>query len=256
MFLKYFSIKINVLLIFLVFIKFLILYFCIFKNKLSLFLSLQKYKIKNWIKPLEINKNLVFLKEYFQKRKIGFYVDVGCFHPIRFSNTLFLYNKGWSGLNIDLSKKSVDLFNISRPRDLNLNYGVGDKNCEMEFFYNKDFFQSNTLNKEFKNYFLKSEKIKTKKIEVKTLDFLLNSYFPGKKIDLLDIDAEGFDYEVLKGINFKKNIIDLIMIEVHHFSKETTDKSLKIRKLLEEEDFFLIYGDYPGNCVFKNKKLN
>ena len=46
------------------------------------------------------------------------------------------------------------------------------------------------------------------------------------------------------------------MIEVHHFSKETTDKSLKIRKLLEEEDFFLIYGDYPGNCVFKNKKLN
>lgn len=224
--------------------------------KLSLFLSLQKYKIKNLIKPLEINKNLIFLKEYFQKRKIGFYVDVGCFHPIRFSNTLFLYKKGWSGLNIDLSKKSIDLFNISRPRDLNLNYGIGEKNCEKEFFYNKDFFQSNTFNKEFKNYFLKSGDLKKKKIEVKTLDFLLNSYFPGKKIDLLDIDAEGFDYEVLKGINFKKNIIDLIMIEVHHFSKETTDKSLKIRKLLEEEDFFLIYGDYPGNCVFKNKKLN
>jgi FkbM family methyltransferase len=224
--------------------------------KLSLFLGLQKYKIKNFIKPLEINKNLVFLKKYFQKRKIGFYVDVGCFHPIRFSNTLFLYKKGWSGLNIDLSKKSIDLFNISRPRDLNLNYGIGDKNYEKEFFYNKDFFQSNTFNKEFKNYFLKSEDIKTKKIEVKTLDFLLNSYFPGKKIDLLDIDAEGFDYEVLKGINFKKNIIDLIMIEVHHFSKETIDKSFKIRKLLEEEDFFIIYGDYPGNCIFKNKKLN
>lgn len=224
--------------------------------RINLILSLQKYKIKNFIKPLEINKNLVFIKEYFKNKKTGFYVDVGCFHPIRFSNTLFLYNKGWSGLNLDLSKKSIDLFDISRPRDLNLNYGVGNKNCKMEFYYNKDVFQSNTLNEEFKKYFLKSKEVKTKKIEVKTLDSILKSYFPKKKIDLLDIDAEGFDYEVLEGINFKETYIELIMIEVHHFSKKTIEKSAKIRKLLEGEGYSLIYGDYPGNCIFKNKKLN
>ena len=221
--------------------------------KINLFFSYLKYKIKNFIKPLEINKNLVFIKEYFKNRKTGFYVDVGCFHPIRFSNTLFLYNKGWSGLNLDLSKKSIDLFNMSRPRDLNLNYGVGNKNCEMEFYYNKDLFQSNTLNQEFKRYFLKPKGIKKKKIEVKTLDFILKSYFPNQKIDLLDIDAEGFDYEVLKGINFEETDIELIMIEVHHFNEKTIEKSVKIRKLLEDEGFILIYGDYPGNCIFKNK---
>lgn len=221
--------------------------------KINLFFSYLKYKIKNFIKPLEINKNLVFIKEYFKNRKTGFYVDVGCFHPIRFSNTLFLYNKGWSGLNLDLSKKSIDLFNMSRPRDLNLNYGVGNKNCEMEFYYNKDLFQSNTLNQEFKKYFLKPKGIKKKKIEVKTLDFILKSYFPNQKIDLLDIDAEGFDYEVLKGINFEETDIELIMIEVHHFNEKTIEKSVKIRKLLEDEGFILIYGDYPGNCIFKNK---
>ena len=183
-------------------------------------------------------------------------MDVGCFHPIRLSNTLFLYKKGWIGLNLDLSEKTIDLFNLSRPRDTNLNYGVGDKNCEIEFYYNKDTFQSNTLNDQFKDYFLKKKDLKKKKIEVKTLSFLLNKYFPQKKIDLLDIDAEGFDYEVLKGIDFKKNIINLIMIEVHSFSQETTDKSIKIRNLLESEGFSLIYGDYPGNCVFKNKKLD
>ena len=121
---------------------------------------------------------------------------------------------------------------------------------------NKDTFQSNTLNDQFKDYFLKKKDLKNKKIEVKTLSFLLDKYFPQKKIDLLDIDAEGFDYEVLKGIDFKKNIINLIMIEVHYFSQETIDKSIKIRNLLESEGFSLIYGDYPGNCVFKNKKLD
>ena len=222
----------------------------------SLFLNLVKYQLKNLIKPSQINKNLEFIKKYFEKKNLGFYVDVGCFHPIRFSNTLFLYKKGWNGLNLDLSKKTIDLFNLSRPRDTNLNYGAGDKNCEMEFYYNKDTFQSNTLNVQFKDYFLKKKDLKKKKIEVKTLSFLLDKYFPQKKIDLLDIDAEGFDYEVLKGIDFKKNIINLIMIEVHFFSQETTDKSIKIRNLLESEGFSLIYGDYPGNCVFKNKKLD
>jgi len=224
--------------------------------RLYLLLNLQKYKIKNFIKPLEINENLTFVKKYFENRKKGFYIDVGCFHPIRFSNTLFLHKKGWSGLNLDLSKKSIDLFKMSRPRDLSLNYGIGDKNCEMDFFYNKDLFHTNTLNVQFRDYFLKKNEVKTKKVEVKTLEYLLNLYFPQKKIDLLDIDAEGFDYEVLKGINFKINTIELIMIEVHHFSKETINKSQKIKNLLEQEGFYLIYGDYPGNCIFKNKKLD
>ena len=224
--------------------------------KMSLFLNIQKYRFRNLIKPLEANKNLKFVKEYFIKKKIGFYVDVGCFHPIRFSNTLFLYQKGWTGLNLDLSKKTIDLFKMSRPKDLNLNYGVGDKNCEMEYYYNKDIFQSNTFNDQFKDHFLKPQNLKKKRIEVKTLSYLLNLYFPQKTIDLLDIDAEGFDYEILKGIDFKKNIINLIMIEVHHFSKETIDKSIKIRNLLEQEGFILVCGDFPGNCVFRNKELN
>ena len=139
----------------------------------SLFLNLAKYQLKNLIKPSQINENLEFIKKYFEKKKLGFYVDVGCFHPIRFSNTLFLYKKGWNGLNLDLSKKTIDLFNLSRPRDTNLNYGVGDKNCEMEFYYNKDTFQSNTLNVQFKDYFLKKKDLKKKKIEVKTLFFFI-----------------------------------------------------------------------------------
>ena len=48
----------------------------------------------------------------------------------------------------------------------------------------------------------------------------MESYSTEKKIDLLDIDAEGLDLEVLKGIDFEKYTIDLIMIEVHHYDEK------------------------------------
>jgi hypothetical protein len=32
---------------------------------------------------------------------VGFFVDVGCFHPLFYSNTWKLYKKGWRGVNID-----------------------------------------------------------------------------------------------------------------------------------------------------------
>ena len=43
----------------------------------------------------------LFLNEYFEKISNGFYVDIGCHHPKRFSNTYLLYKKGWKGVNID-----------------------------------------------------------------------------------------------------------------------------------------------------------
>ena len=61
-----------------------------------------------------------YIKEYFKDKKNGFYVDIGCFHPIMYSNTCLLYNKGWSGINIDLNQTSIDLFNIARKRDKNI----------------------------------------------------------------------------------------------------------------------------------------
>lgn len=35
----------------------------------------------------------------------GFYVDVGCGHPVFISNTAFLRERGWSGLNIDMDER-------------------------------------------------------------------------------------------------------------------------------------------------------
>ena len=57
--------------------------------------------------------------DYFNKTDSGFYVDIGCHHPKRFSNTYLLYKKGWNGINIDANKLTISLFNIFRARDKN-----------------------------------------------------------------------------------------------------------------------------------------
>ena len=225
-----------------------------FYYKLSLYLNLFKYKIRNYFKQIDKNENIIFLKKYFKEKNEGFYVDVGCFHPIRLSNTMFLHSKGWTGMNIDISKKSIDLFNISRPNDINLNFGVGKDNCILEYFYNKEVFQSNTFDSSFAKNFLKEKNLKKKMIEVKTLNYLLKNHTKKKKLDLIDIDAEGFDLDVLKGINFDEYEIDLIMIEVHHYNSETTARSDKILTLLTQKGFKLAYGKYPGNCIFRCEK--
>lgn len=65
------------------------------------------------------------LRKIFKNQKKGFYVDIGAHHPKRFSNTHLLYKKGWKGINIDVTPGSIKLFNQLRPRDTNLELGVG-----------------------------------------------------------------------------------------------------------------------------------
>ena len=50
----------------------------------------------------------------------GFYVDVGCGHPVKNNNTYLLNKKGWYGINIDLDNENINLFDIYRPSDQNI----------------------------------------------------------------------------------------------------------------------------------------
>ena len=71
-------------------------------------------------------KEDVFINNYF-KKNIGFFVDVGAYHPLELSNTYLLYKRGWNGINIDINSLSIDYFNYIRPDDTNINIAVANK---------------------------------------------------------------------------------------------------------------------------------
>lgn len=61
------------------------------------------------------------------------YVDIGAFHPWRYSNTALLYLKGWRGINIDANPDSIAEFKRERPDDISLVAGVGPKGRKGRF---------------------------------------------------------------------------------------------------------------------------
>lgn len=80
----------------------------------------------------------VIINNCFQDKKIGFYVDIGAFDPALFSNTKLLYDRGWSGINVEPDVRGFNKFLRKRKRDINLNYAIGAKSEEKTFHMFKE----------------------------------------------------------------------------------------------------------------------
>ena len=50
----------------------------------------------------------ILINRFFRKKNDGFYVDIGCYHPIKGSLTYYLYKKGWRGFAVDIDKYKTD----------------------------------------------------------------------------------------------------------------------------------------------------
>jgi len=188
---------------------------------------------------------------YFKKKKNGFYVDVGCYHPIHRNNTYLLHKQDWKGINIDVSQFSIDLFNYLRPNDLNYNCAISNKNEIVKIFYQKELSQLSTIeNEQAKKVF--QGNIKEKEIQAFTLDKILKKdKFKDTKIDFLNIDVEGADFKVLEGLSFDKFKPELICIEIH--DKEIKDS--KVCKFLNDKNYKLIWSGVFSH-LFKTSRDN
>jgi len=77
----------------------------------------------------------------------GTYVDLGAFHPIKYSNTCLLFNNGWSGTNMDLNQTAIDYFNLVRPKDNNVCCAISNKEDKVKVFIDNIFSSINSINK-------------------------------------------------------------------------------------------------------------
>ena len=183
--------------------------------------------------------------DYIFKKNNGIYIDVGCNHPVYNNNTYLLSKKGWQGINIDIDKKSVQLFDLFRKKDLNINLAVSSKKTELEYI---NFHEKSPINmiKTNQNRNLHSLE-KTKKIKSDTLDSIIEkSQFKDKKIDFVSIDVEGHELEVIKGFNLKKYKPSIIVIEfLDKNLKKIEIKNFNLDNIVNSEIYkLMIKNDY------------
>jgi FkbM family methyltransferase len=155
----------------------------------------------------------VMLARVFAGRNIGFYVDVGAADPVNLSVTKWFYDLGWSGLNIEPNKQLFDRLAADRPRDINLDCGVGAAASEAQFF-ELDVGELSSFDSRVRdNAESNSKPPSTRTVAVMPLTDLLKQHCPDRAIDFLKIDVEGWEAEVLKGLDLKQYRPIVILIE-------------------------------------------
>ena len=191
--------------------------------------------------------------EFLKNIKNGFYVDAGSFHPLDRNNTYLLYKKNWRGINIDLSEFSIDLFNFARPEDININVAVSNKDGEINFYYMKKLSQLSTIKKDIALKGMHGD-IKEKKINSRKLTTIINNTkFKNKKIDFLNIDLEGADFEALQSLNFEIYRPKLICVEIHDKDIENSKINLFLKKLNYTKKWSATFSHlYTDNLVAFN----
>lgn len=146
----------------------------------------------------------------------GYFVDVGCHHPIRLSNTYALYLRGLSGLAIDANDEFRVPFRTYRPRDAFVRACVGHAGGTVDFTVYVDRALSSAGTANIAG--ISREQYQVERVEtlpVRRLDHLLEEADAPKTFDLLSIDVEGQDFSALQSLNLQAFRPRLIVIELH-----------------------------------------
>ena len=169
----------------------------------------------------------------------GFYLDVGCHDGVEISNTHLLDKAGWKGLCIDPFPRNFEtrtaqvvkaVVYSSNDHEVEFDYSIEDPGCsgiDAELGMHRErLFTTTTIQKH--------------KFKTRTLESILTEYNAPRKIEYLNMDIEGAEYETLKVFPFDKWSFKMMTIE-HNFEEP---KRTLIRQLLESKGYRLEHSVY------------
>lgn len=147
------------------------------------------------------------------------YLDIGANHPYKLNNTAIFYLRGARGINIEANPNLINLFNKARPDDINLNIGIGIESGQMNFYIMEDDTLSTFSLEESERMQALGNKLQgICKVDLITVDEVIEKYTDGKFPDLLTIDVEGYDFMILQTIDFNRFRPKVICLEAAEYS--------------------------------------
>lgn len=219
-----------------------------------------------------IKKLKLYLKKFYSLNNIdrkmlkyinfenGYYIECGANDGIRQSNTLhFEKFKGWRGVLIGPSYKFDELVkNRSKLNFFSNNCCVSLENenqmVKLKFLNlmtkitDEKILQidENAAEKEdkAKKFMTSDEKVFSFKSKGKTLTKILDKAKSPKLIDFFSLDVEGAEFEVIKGIDFKKYNFKFFLIETNNFvnlNKILIKENYSFLEKLSNHDYLFCY---------------
>ena len=159
------------------------------------------------------------------------YIDCGGWHPIKHSNTYWLYKQGNRGTIIEPNINLKPLWEAVRPEDQFHQIAVADG--EIVKYYRIGFAgQGSSIKEDWANSVTKSENLfieDTVLIESKSLGQIIAIHLNKFSSPyLINIDLEGMDYEVIRQTNFNSLAYRpiFVLIEDHNVPEFANDSPI------------------------------
>lgn len=160
----------------------------------------------------------MILRSLLEGIERGVYVDIGSHHPVYYSNTHHFYLRGWRGLNVDAKPGTKQLFDVLRPRDVNIEACVGPEDGRVVEFFEFDNPAFNTTDAEMARRAQEqagARLLSRRTFHTDRLSSLVERHLPRVKVDLLNIDIEGLDEQVLMGNDWRRLRPRVLVFERH-----------------------------------------
>jgi FkbM family methyltransferase len=143
----------------------------------------------------------------------GFFIDIGANDPVDDSVTKLFYDRGWRGINIEPEPRAFARVAAGRPRDINLNVGISEKEGTLTFY---DMVKANGWSTfspdQAANLRAQGFEMVERPIPVTSLAKVCEEHVR-EHIHFLKIDAESHEVEVMAGADWSRWRPSVVLIE-------------------------------------------
>lgn len=134
----------------------------------------------------------------------GTYVDVGAADPDDDSVTKAFYERGWSGLNVEPAAEHVERLQTARQRDVVVQACAGEQHGTVVLHHVVGTGLSSVVAEAVDRIEPGTREIVDEEVPMRRLDDILSvAGFCDRDIHFLKVDVEGFERQVLLGVDLK-----------------------------------------------------
>jgi len=198
------------------------------------------------------SKAVEAISHFFKNKKIDYFVEVGTFD-----------GKFVKELQKKFTVQKITLFTVFNQledfenRDMVVeNYALGEKETKGIIFYKENNYRESTLVKR-NLHFIDAPDNQQREVKVKTFDNYYSENFDNQIIDFLSLDVNGYELNVLHGMEKSIKNIKCIRFSMNSFQIHTENHFKDYYQFLRNNNFELFeITNYHGLKHLKNYKTS